>query len=343
MKTLGTALGAAALVLACVSTPAAREARALRSPEEYLSGCLAAHEVVVLGEMHEQRQTLELLAREIPRWRREGLRLWATEFLRSRNTGRANALIGAPVFDRGAAEDLYRDFAWIWGFREYVDVFEALWRANREASRPEDRIRLAGLDFEWQDWPGARVEAETNRDRWMADRFREAWSPGTRAVVHCGSTHSLRANFAWGPFLGGHLAETVGGRLFVVRFHQALLGDQGEDEPGPVIPALEELWKARGGRGFGLDLKGSRWAGLSSPGAWQFDGGRLTLGDVADGYVLVEPLDRLGRMHWIPGFVDQSNRAKTAAVARDRGWFPVDGQTSAAELNDRMRRVVEGR
>jgi hypothetical protein len=339
-----------------------------RDPVGYVVEKLKTHDIVILGESHGSRDILEFLAELIPAaYRRAGVRCLATEFMRSRNNGRANKIVTAGVYDQAAVMALYRDFGWVWGYQEYMDVFKAVWQLNQSLPAGAEKFRILGLDIPQDPMdalPGSKnrgeaVKALRQRDNSMAETFlREIGKSGTKVLVHIGLHHAfaryrqpdIRNGELVGlvdPRFGCLLARAYGGKVFQIRLHQ---WDYAADRGGMGRPRqvlgglLERVMAANGNRPVGFDVEGSPFEKLRDPKSYYFAlQPAVVFADLNQGYVFHRPLSQMRRCRWAVGFIGESNYDKARKMATVRGWVKPGQYTTPKELDRRFKEIFEAR
>lgn len=307
------------------------------TPADYLVTAVQRHDCVLLGETHHVRENCAFVAASLsPLYERAGLRVFATEFLRQRQTAAMQLLVTAAEYDEAKVVGLLRDGPWpTWGFADYADIFRAVWQLNRSLPAGAPPLRVLGLDSDWSQydfWFGGlspRQVFQLQYDREVAMTEALAKGPlahGDKTLVHCGFAHSVTCH---GERLGTVLRRRFGDRVFQVALHQEFPGRNGK---APLSVWLDATLQR--GKPIGFDLQGSPLAGLRDPACvfWTLLP-KATLADFAEGYVYLAPLDRLRRARWIPGFVTDANFPKTVAVAEKLGYVPKGQCQDAAALD----------
>lgn len=374
-ETKAGTMPAAATAIDVARLTKANEARLLshvkqngKDPVGYVVEKFKTHDIVILGESHGSRDILEFLAELIPSaYRRGGVRCLATEFMRSRNDQRASKIVTAATYDHAAVMALYRDFGWVWGYKEYMDVFKAVWELNRSLPAGAEKFRIVGLDVE-QDpidtLPGSKnrhevVEALRQRDNSMAKTFiREIGKTGIKVLVHTGLHHSftryrqpaVRSGKLVGladPRLGCLLAKAYGEKVFQIRLHQwdyAADDTRGMGRPRQVLGGLvERLMAANGNRPVAFDVEASPFEKLRDRKSYYFAfQPKVVFADLNQGYVFHTPVKQSRRCRWAVGFIDQSNYEKARKMASFRGWIKPGEYNTPKELDARFKAIFEG-
>ena len=307
------------------------------SPVEYVTGKFKDHDIVILGEIHEQKETCEFICRLMePLYHQAGVRCFAMEVLKYKNTALINQLVSGEIYDDQLALRLFRDCPWpIWGFKEYMDILKAVWEVNRKLPPEAERLRVIALDSDWDGYdllcgslwkkPDDFIKM-VRRDKHMTKVVRrEILDKGAKALVQIGYNHSFthyrQPLVIKGKLMGETprrfgciLHEKYGDRIFQVCLHQRHFGPEvftGEPEGGasPVLPGLLERIIAMGtDTPVGFDVENSPFAPLRDRASYFFAfQNYVTFDDIARGYVFLKPLDEISRVTWVEGFIDESN------------------------------------
>ena len=120
-------------------------------PADYVIQKFQHHDAVLLGEVHEVKENLELISDLIgPLYHEGGVRYFATEFVKAKNSSLANQLVTGNAYDEQLAMSIFRDNPWpMWGFKEYMDTYKAIWALNRSLPADAERMKVVGLDSDW--------------------------------------------------------------------------------------------------------------------------------------------------------------------------------------------------
>lgn len=318
-------------------------------PIDYLVDKFKAHDVVLLGEEHGVRENCEFVASALePLYRRAGVRRFATEFVRSSNSERVNRLVTGRSYDRDLSIAILRDYAWpTWGYREYLDILEAVWRLNAALPAGAEPLRIVPLDSDWSQHD-LFFKRTTQRDRFdmMLQRERhmvrmlaeQSFAAGEKALVHLGYLHSVVSQ---GERLGTVLRRDYGQRVFQVCLHHRFSDSRGASSVGQLI---EKVVRERGGHPVGFDVVGTPFGRLRDPKNMAFSfGGNRTFDKLAEGYLVLKPLKELHPVHWIEGFIVDSNFKDALDVATKMGQADPQRDDTPAKLDARLKKVIESR
>jgi uncharacterized RDD family membrane protein YckC len=306
-------------------------------PEDYTVAMAARHQVTLIGERHNVRDNLLFLQRILPNlYHRAGVRCLAMEVLMAADNAALARLVAGAQFDRAQALALARHDVWKgWGAQEYWEVLEAVWRLNHDLPPDQPRMRLIGLDREW-DLPSCslagfsvgdsdrpdpfwerlrlvRVLTEVplmlKRDELMALNLeRAAFEAGDRTVVWAGSAHCYTdyAPSLWrngrvvGQWcrMGAILKQRHGAQVCHLLLHDASAAG------GPALTRLiEKLQAQRGDQPCGFDVAGSPLGDLDATGHAGSNAPDLRFADFAAGYIFLQPVARLKPCIWAPDYI----------------------------------------
>lgn len=313
-----------------------------KSPCDYLVRKFADHEVVILGETHMIQENCAFVADALaPLYHRAGVRCFASEFVRTRLSAKANRLVTGETFDEALAVRIYREGPWpIWGFRDYIDILRAAWKLNHGLPVGAEPLRILGLDSDWNQYElwyevkdrrksfEIRLEREKNMVRAMNT---EVFAKKKKALVHVGFSHSILCH---GVRLGTELYKKHGRRLFQVSLHQRVGSGRGA---APLTTWLESVFAARGNKPVGFDVLGSPFGDVYDKRAmWARARRDYRFSDMVQGYVFLKPLCELHDMTWVPGFIDDRLFAKARVVAGRMGYVKAESYADAAALDRAM-------
>jgi len=338
-----------------------------KSPVEYVLDKFKDHDVVILGEMHEVRENCKLFADLIePLYHRAGVRYFAMEVLRHKNTALANQLVTGKEYDQQLALRIFRDYAWPnWGYKEYMDIIKAIWELNSKLPPEAERFKVVALDkgdWEAYDMPTSPFSKETEdfikeHDTFMANVLAyEVLEKGGKALVQIGYMHSF-VHYRLGdttPRFGYILHEKYGDRIFQVCLHQPHFGPEVlKGNPPKSLPVIidfvEKIMRKNRNKPVGFDIDGSPFANLRDRKSLYFIFQEDTIfSDIAQGYIFIKPLNKLNKMTWVEGFISEENFERAKAIAQKRGWIAMfekrgiirPGQCDTSEGLDKLFKLL---
>jgi hypothetical protein len=331
-----------------------------RSPEDYVTGAFAAHQVVFLGEFGRIRQDVQLAAALLPRLHAAGVRTMGIEYALSDDQEDIDRLVGGQRWDEGKARQLLFNCMVTWGYQEYVGLFKAAWNLNRGLARGEPPFRILGLGVR-QDWGPVHAEKDL-KDPAVVGRIFAAGTPdvhmaaviedqlvrtGEKALIFCKREHIL-TRFRVAQYeryvTSMHLGETrlaaailydgIGSRAFSICLHAPWL-DPSKDTglgyaAGGVIDALIAALPPEK-QSAGWDLAATPLGEIPvKSGAYGEGAPGLTLADLYDGYIVQGPLAGYAAVSPIRDFV----RPEDAERAAKNYPGPKPPQFSAQQVNE---------
>jgi hypothetical protein len=116
-----------------------------------------------------------------------------------------------------------------------------------------------------------------------------------------------------------------------------------------IIDFLERIMMKNGNRPIGFDVDNSPFANLRDRKSLYFASHKEEVfSDIAQGYIFIKPIGKLGKMIWVKGFIDKSNFGRAKAIAEKRGWiamFEKGGLVKHGECNspkglDRLFKLI---
>lgn len=310
-----------------------------RAPVDYAVQVASAHQIVIFGEAHDIRSQVSFLIEAIPDlYRRAGVRCIAMEVCTREDNDDISRLVTAPVYDNELALRIARHQPWhTWGGKEYWDVLYAVWRLNRGLTSTDKKMRVVGIDTQWDGpsfalgsgggddavqaplWERLRllriipdIPEFVLRDEVMAREVeQQIIDTGERGIVWCGAHHSFvtyRQLHGKGR-MGYMLRQKHGDKVFQVFLHSNDLSPSIVDAKysGP-LPRMgdfvERIMALRHNAPAAFDVPCSPFESLrDSAHYYYWKQPSATLGDVASGYIFLEPRAQSRRCQWTDGFI----------------------------------------
>jgi len=221
--------------------------RHAKPAQEYIVQLFDKYQVVIFGESHNVKEHKDFVIGLIPRLYHEaGVRCIGWEFSRHTDNERLDKLVTSDVFDKEAALEFARDqLAHEWNSKEHWDIIEAVWKLNKSLKPGQQKMRLIGLDKNWNaprffivlktkpkdspEFQGVLTEV-LKRDATMANQVeKEIIEKGQKGLVFVGRCHDFThhkfpPNINMGrDIMGNLLYEKYGDRVFQVWFSSGLL------------------------------------------------------------------------------------------------------------------------
>jgi len=343
-----------------------------KPPIEYVVDKFKHHDVVILGEPHQIREVCTFITDLIdPLYHEAGVRLLAMEVFKYKNMMLANKLVTGELYDEELALKLLRDCGWPeWGFQEYIDILKAIWQVNHSLDPEAEKFRVICMESDWNGqvlrsgkplWklPGTIYKISI-RDKFMAKVLdREVLKKGQKALVHIGAMHDFtryrqpivrngKLIAEVPPRFGYILHENYGNQIFQVCLHrwgswsEELREEKSDSDLQPLVSFLEDVFENNGNTPIGFDVNGSPFASLRDDQDFLFAYQKYNIfSNIAEGYVFLKPLDKLNRVTWAKGFVNEENFELFRDFLLRREWIDNEEKLSPEELNERMNQWHE--
>lgn len=294
------------------------------SPTEYLAAKLAAHDVVLLGEMLPTTQSCRLLVDLVPAMAEAGVWHFATDWLLFDDQLALDELVNSSEFNDAMAEELIMrgGAPRVSMPADRVEVLRSIWRMNQTRDRNAPPMRAIGLEYEIaydnvtdradlttpEAWPHLRDRGSAAR--FMADVLeRFITGPRHRALVSCTTTNALThhrrafhprhdridCEVAEGTVVGAGniLYGSMADRVATVLVHQPMLGpiDEGPDHVFVADGLIDLAFARADGPKYpaGFDVNTAPMATLRSAASYE----SVPLGHLATGWVFLDPFHKL--------------------------------------------------
>jgi hypothetical protein len=317
-------------------------------PLTYALAKARVHQLLIFGEMHEQGDTLQWFNDSIPSLYEDGgVTCIAMEVLLADDNAEIERLVTADSFDREAALRIARHQYWgMWGWKEYWDVLETVWRVNRAVPLGRRPLRLIGLDRHIdgpslmmmgigdvpvkEELPALEklrlwrlpslMASMILRDGAMAREIeKEIFDKQERGIVWIGSIHAatgcrLPGRERWGQ-CGLMLRNRYGDRVFGIRLHQMDMAAStmfpNISEPPAMASFVENIMAEGDHSPVGFDLAESPLAMLRDRASLEYVlVPQIGLGDIAQGYVYLKDWRDIRHCAWQPGYISDQRFTK---------------------------------
>lgn len=338
----------------------------VQPPREYLTGLFDTHEIIFLGEMGQIREQVNFVADLVPALYRHGVHLLGTEYALSADQPEIDRILTAKTYDEKAVEAVLFDRMVLWGFKEYADLFHAVWKLNSSLPAGSPPFRILGLNVrqEYQYLQNQKdatnpdvvrkVFANGIPDVHMADVIEgTVVATGEKALIYTSVQHAFtrfryrnyeektrKVGLGDGRSAGNIVRDKIGAKAITVLFHSPWPDTNGPGGMGyPVDGALDALLESlpEGQRTGAMTVVGTPIGKLPVTNkAYAYGYKTLTLEDMTTGYLFLGPLANYHAVTPIPGFIDGNNL--TQAVKNFPGPA-INPKTSAQDLNGFISRM----
>jgi hypothetical protein len=342
--------------------------RHAKAPVEFIVQACRKHNLVVIGEHHYVRNYLALVRDALPEtYRRAGVRVLALEVCNAEDNAKLERLVTGKTYDQTLALEIARDQDWgLWGYKEYWDLLQAVWRLNWSLPEGAEPMRVVGIDkqmdFQLDSmWranllkdPALIEKAKSQpdiykRDDWLVENIeKEILAPGARGLVLIGFNHSF-THYAQ-PKLGKDgklerewprttriLYEKYGDKIYQIGLHGPYMSpgqiDKTYKGPEPVIVDLiEKIMAAHDDKPVGFEVVSSPFDGLRDEAAYYFHWQpKVKFGDLCQAFIFLKPIKQLSPCTWMENYISDEmfEKSKTYYESSYGRKF-----ASAKEVND---------
>jgi hypothetical protein len=332
-------------------------------PPAYIVETASKHDLTIIGEgLHGVKPFLDLVNGIIPDlYRKAGVTCIALETCPSFNNRSLDRLVTAPEFDEGLALEIARSENWrLYGYKEHWEILRTVWRLNQSLPSARKRMRVVGLDveFEMPSWAlmGLGDDGLTNtpvreklrllrladdmarvarRDELMAATVeREILGRGERGVVLIGAGHAFLRYGRPGRIVDGKavtekrrmgymLHQRHGDRVYQILLYHSQLRH--------IFPACwEDVMSAREDAPVGFDVVGSPFENHRSGFRSQT---RVLFADVTPGVVFLGKDATLAPSDRIDDFITQE------MFLRHKPFYEARAGRSLRDAGDANRHV----
>lgn len=314
-----------------------------QSPENFAIQTALNHQITIFGEMHGTKENLDFFNKIIPDlYHKSGVRCIAMECIPSSMNEKLKELVNGKEFSAELALWVARNATWkIWGFKEYWDVIETVWKLNKSLSENSPKMRIMGIDTDWEGpclamaLPGGSDDGLKNvplweklkiftsigdfvkviyRDELMARNVeKEIIEKGEKGVVWIGSAHSM-LHYGYPVFYNNKI-QFIKARFGLIlnekykgNIGQILLwhttADFKKNENKSMDNFIESIMNKRDNLPIGFNIENSPFGLLRDSTAMYFNKWRsVSFKDITQGLIFLKPLDKLQKCTWTENYI----------------------------------------
>jgi len=120
-----------------------------KDPAEYVIKKCTEHQIVILGEMHHQKETLLFFNKIIPEvYHRANVRYVVLEVPLVTHNGNLEKLVTGKTFDQDLAWEIIRSEGFSdWGDKEYWEILKTVWSLNQSLPEGSEPMRIIGVEI----------------------------------------------------------------------------------------------------------------------------------------------------------------------------------------------------
>lgn len=312
-----------------------------KAAESYAIEIASKHKVTIFGESHGWKTNLDFFNKIIPDlYYKAGVRCIALEFIPMTENSRIEKLINGQNYDQNLALSIARNQPWkMWGGKEYWDILETVWKLNRSIPEEDKKIRVVGIDTDWDGpsfallglgedglkntaaWEKLRIFTLVDdfiklqyRDELMAKNVeKEIIEKGDKGVVWIGANHSfthygqpkVRNSKLIGEFnrMGVMLYQKYRDDIFQIVLHGSYVSNTNNFS---ISDFIERIMTKRYNPAIGFNVENSPFATLRDNNASYFQyQPQVGFGDLAQGYIFLRTVNKLEKCTWMEKYVSK--------------------------------------
>jgi|WetSurMetagenome_2_1015567.scaffolds.fasta_scaffold03112_3 uncharacterized RDD family membrane protein YckC len=315
-----------------------------KTPQEYAIQTASNHNLTLFGEEHGIKENLDFFNEIIPSlYHKAGIRCIGMECIPSIMNKKINELITGNTFDNKLALQIARSQPWkMWGMKGYWDVLETVWRLNKNLPDSCPKMRMVGIDENWDGpnlalvlprgsddglknvpiWEKLKLFTTIDdlvkliyRDELLARNVeKEIIEKGDKGVVLIGSAHTT-LHYGY-PIINNNKILFVKAR-FGLLLSQKYKSDIGQillwhsiadeaDTSKALTSFMESIMVARDNLPVGFCIEDSPFGKLRDSNAPYFKTYKtICFEDITQGLIFLKPLDKLQYCTWSKDYISR--------------------------------------
>ena len=271
------------------------------TPENYVINKFTDHDYVFIGEQHRIKHDVELINNLIPLLYKNHIYNLCIELGKYKNQKLVDSLINAPVFDRKLADSIQFEFDPVWGYKEYIDLYQTAWEVNHSSNSDTNKFRIINLFCDYN--PCLKDQFNGfDFDKFMANVIqKEVVSKKQKALIYSGGHHAFTRyhkpiyDFSKDSLygfssnrMGNIIYDSLKERTFNIYLHSSWFSNKGFDSPSvmPVNGIIDTIMNYFNDKRVGFDIINSPFGKLTANDTYYAIGFRdFKLEYFCDGYI----------------------------------------------------------
>ncbi len=274
-----------------------------KSPENYVLEKFDSHDYVFIGEYHRIKHDVDLILNLIPKMYENGIYNLAIEFGDYQEQPLVDSLLLLPRFDRELAKEIIFKCYPVWGYKEYIDIYQVAWEVNHsDILKNKKKFRVVNIGPKFDPCKEGGAWKNLDPDVFMANVIlNEIVSKNEKALIYSGNHHAFTKyhqplyDFKKDTLegfkttrLGNVVYDSLKERTFNIYLHAAWISDKGWDEPSvlPVNGDINSIMNLFENKPVGFDVINSPFGKLTCNNSYYaFGYPDFTLDQYCDGYI----------------------------------------------------------
>ena len=298
-----------------------------KTPEKYVISKFIDHDYVFIGEYHRIKHDVDLILNLIPMLYQNGIYNLGIEFDIYEHQQIIDSLLNAPIFNRELIKSIHFKGDPLWGYKEYIDIYQVAWEVNQANLSKPNRFRVVNLAPKHDPCMEGGAWKELDPDVFMSDILKkEIISKNQKALIYSGNHHAFtkyhqpRYDFSKDTLygfskrrMGSIIYDTLRTKTFNIYLHAGWLSSKGWDEPSvlPVNGVIDSIMSYYSDKRVGFDVIDSPFGQLISADSYYAIGyHNFTLDKYCDGYIYQYAFKDYQPITMEEGFYTRSNISK---------------------------------
>ncbi|MDG5473126.1 hypothetical protein P6709_15340 [Jeotgalibacillus sp. ET6] len=317
------------------------------TPEQYILRKFNDHEVILLGEDHAVKDTLNMVITLIPLLYHSGVYNLGMEFGASEDQADLDRLITSEEYDETQARNLLFTYNVKWAYKEYAEIYKAVWKLNKSLPKDAKKFRIVNLSYiyNWEGFSGMRtpislrkVFHKGNIAAFRADLVeKEILAKSEKLFVLTGTPHAFtklknpvldynadQFYILQGDGFGNRLYEKFGSKICTILMHQPAVNiDTLLPDTTGGMQTIEAVMESVHNKPGGFDLENTAMGDIPDVNYHPVPYKNFTLKEVSDGYIFLKPIRQQQGCTVDYEYLEGKTFEEVQKNWPDKDWIPV--------------------
>jgi hypothetical protein len=275
----------------------------LKNPIDFIKEVFKTKDIVFLAEDHAVKDNLDFFIKLIPHLHEIGVDCIGMEFGANEDQDVLDRLVTGNKYSYNLARQLMFHYNVIWPYKEYTNVYKAVFDLNQRVSSTEKKMRIINLSYiyDWSEYtlPDTPEKRRKVFHKGYIEDFRynvlkkEVIDTNKKILILTGTIHALtryKYKKQESRFFGQIVYDNYPDKTFTICLHE-FFRDNNNKSYQLANGYLENVCKTYED-GCGFDLSSSDFGNIKMEGKYLEGYKEVLLKDVFDGYIFLNELNK---------------------------------------------------
>lgn len=330
------------------------------APADYVINKFKKYDLVLIGEYHRIKHDVEFVKKLFPRLYENKIYNICIEFASYEDQEKVDSLLIAKEYDEDKVRGIIRNWAFFWGYKEYMNIFKEAWELNSRISEGAPKFRIVCMNYPIFTDVKTEGLSKVSSDIYMASVvLNEIVIKGHKALIYCGAHHvftryrqyeyDIEENKVGNELLrfGNIIYRIMPKKTFCVMLHYPWWDKRNEKCYLPFQGEIDYQMAVNNNQPIAFDIENSPFSNLSVTSESRYYVGQknFKFRNFCDGYIFLKPIPDFKAVTCDTLFITKKIFEKNQNFFTNRGYVSYKEilnsiQEDAFELEKDIKSIV---